>query len=176
MGGGVLGWESVFADYRKWPDLPHYRFSTWRLGEDVHGVWLGMPAGTPFAGPRDGSFLTANVLLVPRTGWWTAKFRPASADIPLYVDVCVPPRWTRDRLIAIDLDLDILRTSDGTVLVDDEDEFEQHRIELAYPEWLTRGAQQAAAELMVAVREGREPFGRTSELWLDRLDSLPLEA
>lgn len=173
MSDGRRQRDSIFADYRKWPNLRHYRFFTRLLGEDAHGVWLGIPAGTAYTGgPRQGRFLTSNVLLVPRAGWWTAKFRPPTAEVPLYVDVCAPPRWSGTSLIAIDLDLDVIRLRDGTVRLDDQDEFDLHRVELAYPEWLAQGALRAADGLMTAVRKGQEPFGVASLSWLRRLADL----
>ena len=169
--------DSVLADYRKWPDRQHYRFPTRLLGEDTHGVWLGIPAGTAYnGGPRQGTFLTANVLLVPRTGWWTAKFRPPDAEVSLYVDVCAPPRWGPNGLVAIDLDLDVLRSRDGAVRLVDKDEFDHHRSELAYPEWLAQGALRAADGLMASVLDGREPFGSASLRWLRCLADLISDA
>ena len=44
-----------------------------------------------------------------------------------------------------DLDLDVIRTGDGTVFVDDEDEFAEHRVSLAYPErWVDQARVTAA--------------------------------
>lgn len=167
----LLPTELVVADYRKWPDGRHYRFSAVRLGEDGYGVWLGMVAGTTFTGPRDGAFTSDNVLLVPDGAWWTAKFRAATDEVPLYVDICAPPRWDGNRLVATDLDLDVIRRRDGRIVLDDEDEFERHRVELAYPEWLQEGAGRAAKEVVAAVEAGREPFGTACRTWLDRLAS-----
>lgn len=164
--------ESVIADYRKWPHARHYRFLTERLGEDAHGVWLGMRLGTAFDGPRQGTFATDNVLLVPGDGWWTAKFRPPAYEaLPLYVDICAPPRWEGGRLVAIDLDLDVIRLHDGQVVIDDQDEFERNRVELAYPDWLADGAVRAAEEIAAAVRNRREPFGTACQSWLSLLAS-----
>lgn len=157
----------VVADYRKWPDAQHYRFMTERLGEDEYGVWLGMQAGTPYRGPRVGTFTTDHVLLVPRNAWWTAKFRMATDEVSqVYVDICTPARWHGNRMTAIDLDLDVLRLRDGAVRVDDEDEFELHRVELRYPDWLIEGAVRSAAALRSMVERRVEPFGRAYEAWL----------
>ena len=162
----------VIADYRKWPDAQHYRFVAERLGEDDYGVWLGMPAGTGYRGPRVGTFTTNNVLLVPRSAWWTAKFRPAIVEVAqLYVDVCTPARWYGNRMTAIDLDLDVLRLWDGAVRIDDEDEFEMHRVKLRYPNWLIEGAVRSVQEVRPMVEQRVEPFGRAYESWLDQLGS-----
>ncbi len=161
----------VIADYRKWPDAQHYRFMAQRLGEDDHGVWLGMRTGTCYGGPRVGAFTTHNVLLVPRNAWWTAKFRPATDEVPIYVDVCTPARWHGNRMTAIDLDLDVLRLGDGEVRVDDEDEFALHRVELRYPGWLIQAAVRSAREVRSMVERGVEPFGRAYEPWLDVVGS-----
>lgn len=161
----------VMADYRKWPDAQHYRFMTERLGEDEYGVWLGMPAGTTYRGPRVGTFTTHCVLLVPRNAWWTAKFRPATSGVPIYVDICTPARWHGTRVTAIDLDLDVLRLDDGQVQVDDEDEFALHQVELRYPRWLIQGAVRSAEEVRSMVESAVEPFGRAYESWVDGIGS-----
>ncbi|MGH7921062.1 MAG: DUF402 domain-containing protein [Candidatus Dormibacteraceae bacterium] len=159
----------VVADYRKWPDAQHYRFTAERLGEDDYGVWLGMRAGTGYRGPRVGTFTTHNVLLVPRDAWWTAKFRPATYEVPVYVDVCTPARWHGNRMTAIDLDLDVLRLGDGEIRVDDEDEFALHQVELRYPGWLIQAAVRSAGEVRSMVQRRVEPFGRAYKSWLDVL-------
>ena len=161
----------VIADYRKWPDTQHYLFMTERLGEDDYGVWLGMRAGTGYRGPRVGTFTTPNALLVPRRAWWNAKFRPATSEVPIYVDVCTPARWQGNRMTAIDLDLDVLRLEGGEVQVDDEDEFALHRVELRYPDWLVQAAVRSAREVRSMVEREVEPFGQACESWLDRVGS-----
>lgn len=160
----------IAVEFRKWPRAAHYTFETTRLGEDAHGTWLGGEAGTPWTcGPtRSGQFTHPFVILIPRQGWWAAIWHPEPDPIELYVDINAPAQWTDDRVVLIDLDLDIVRMRDGTVRLVDEDEFEANRTALAYPDALIQGATAAAPPLMDAVRARQEPFG-DAERWFSRL-------
>jgi protein associated with RNAse G/E len=62
------------------------------------------------------------------------------------------------RLVTVDLDIDVIRRRDGTVEVLDRVEFERHRRELGYPAHLVDDVERAAAEVEAAVRSHQEPF------------------
>ena len=109
------------------------------LGADDHGRWLGVPSGTRFTRPgAEYVSPTDQVVLVPADAW-VATFHAPGGPVGLYVDITTPavwhpgPRGTR-RLIAIDLDLDVVRGTTGRVWIDDEDEFADHRVSLGYPD------------------------------------------
>lgn len=50
-----------------------------------------------------------------------------------YVDMTSRPAWDGPTVRAVDLDLDVIEALDRTVFVDDEDEFEEHRVAYGYP-------------------------------------------
>lgn len=161
----------VDVQFQKWGELPHWRFRLPLLGEDRFGTWLaGVP---PVEYTRPGVSVTfghRHVVLIPRAGWWAAVWHEIGntwTDIELYVDITTPARWYgRDRVVIIDLDLDVVRDRDGRVAVLDEDEFDEHREQLAYPPEIVDGARRSAAEVVSALRVRREPFGRVSMGWL----------
>ena len=66
----------------------------------------------------------------------------------------------------VDLDLDVIRTRDGDLLLDDEDEFDQHRVLLGYPADVVELARGTAERLMMAGAAGHEPFGEAGGRWL----------
>jgi uncharacterized protein len=105
---------------------------------------------------------------VPPRRWWTALFNePGGRDVDVYVDVTTVARWpSGDCVEMIDLDLDVVRRADGTVYVDDEDEFEEHRRSLGYPPRLVDGARAAAARLVLEVEDRRPPFDDAALPWL----------
>jgi protein associated with RNAse G/E len=72
----------------------------------------------------------------------------------------------------VDLDLDVARRRDGTVVLLDEDEFEQHRRSYAYPARIVDHARAAAATLYGRIESRDEPFGSTGLTWLDRAIAL----
>jgi hypothetical protein len=164
--------EFVHVRYTKWDGSLHWHFDMARLGEDEHGIWLGAPAGTPL---RRGDSVTkispAFAALMP-SGLWTAVFNDVTPDSPfgydLYIDVCTPPVWDGDTVTAIDLDLDVVRTLDGEVRLEDEDEFVEHAAAMDYPQHIVAAARAAAAAMFTAVEAGDEPFDEVGRAWLAR--------
>ena len=161
--------DDVNVDFRKWGGQRHWQFVMQRLGEDEHGLWLWSPAGAPMqrgAEPVKHA-KSINVKLIPDNKWWTAIWawqRPHD----VYVDIITPPSWNGTTVTMVDIDLDILRWSDGRVEVLDEDEFAQHQSEFDYPERLVDTARATAARLAVAVEARHEPFGTVGEVWMHR--------
>ncbi|HET9946387.1 MAG TPA: DUF402 domain-containing protein, partial [Actinomycetes bacterium] len=68
----------------------------------------------------------------------------------------------------VDLDLDVVLMRDGSLVLDDEDEFEAHRVALGYPDDLVALARRTAHEVLVAISDGSEPFGSAGASWLER--------
>jgi protein associated with RNAse G/E len=148
---------TVWVERCKWPNLPHYGAEGIVLGEDEHGVWAG-------AGPGHGVFRGAEQLFVgqhaivwciPRADWFMAHFLVDHAMLDIYVDIVTPPTWTDRGATMIDLDFDVLvRHDGGGVQLIDEDEFEHHRVELAYPDDLVVAARRAAADVFARASAG----------------------
>ena len=162
--------------YEKWDGRPHWEFDTVRLGDDAHGTWLGVRRGTPQA--RPGASVTAatdHVVLVSNGGEHCATFYAAprhDAAVDVYVDVTCAHRWQDGRITMIDLDLDVIRRWDGTVVVDDEDEFAEHRVLLGYPDDVVERALATTLALQSELKARSVPFdGATSDRWLARLES-----
>jgi len=55
-----------------------------------------------------------------------------------------PSLWDGTVVTSVDLDLDVIRTFSGETKLLDEDEFEEHQIELGYPEVLVVQAREVA--------------------------------
>lgn len=171
--------EGVRVVTTKWGDRPHWEFAGRYLGADGHGHWIGFPAGSRFA--RPGSEFVAehdHVTLVPGHGGYLATFWPTQAQVEVpvevYVDVATPPRWDGDRVHTVDLDLDVVRRPGGEVSVDDEDEFDEHRVLLAYPDEVVAAARATCARLVTDLTHGLAPYdGLTSDRWLAVLAALP---
>lgn len=164
----------VTVRYFKHPRTPHWRHHTLRLGEDAHGVWLGAPAGTRVQRGDEPPVQLAHdwVQLVPRDRWWVAIFNGPDHRIPIYVDVTSVPTWVEPGLVElVDLDLDVVARSDGSVYIDDEDEFEEHRTALGYSQRMIDAARSTAARLLMAVEAGHPPFDDTALAWIDRLQN-----
>lgn len=88
-----------------------------------------------------------------------------------YCDVCTVPEWNADGTVlsTIDLDLDGVRAHGGEACVQDEDEFDEHRVLYGYPDDLINKARRTCEWLMEAGRrsgDGVEPFASVYRRWL----------
>ncbi len=161
----------VTVQYYKYPDVLHWRHELTLLGDDRHGTWLGATVGTVvqrgMEPPR--TMRRYFVQLISPESWWTALFNgPNPDEMEVYVDVTTPPVWPDPgRVEMIDLDLDVVRRVDGTVYVDDEDEFEEHRVSLGYPPAMADMARTVAARLAIALEQRRPPFDEEATTWLE---------
>ena len=75
----------------------------------------------------------------------------------------------RPVLRAVDLDLDVVKLQDGTIFLDDEDEFAEHQVSFGYPPEVVAMAERSAAQVLAAVRDGTAPYDGTADAWLARL-------
>jgi protein associated with RNAse G/E len=164
--------DAVDLVLRKFDGRPH-RWVTGRLlGEDEYGTWLATPRGTVVHfqyGHRATTVTRADaVRLIPRDGWWMAMFRQEPDPLDLYCDIISPAVWTTPtEITVVDLDIDVVRyRADRRVEVEDEDEFEEHRIAYGYPPSTVTGARRATAELQAALSRDEEPFAGHYRAWL----------
>ncbi|MFC7643941.1 DUF402 domain-containing protein [Streptosporangium lutulentum] len=121
--------------YRKYDGSLHWHHPSLLLGEDEHGVWIGCEVGSS---ARKGNgppvpWRYACVMLFPRDDWWTASFNASPHKVEIYCDISTVPRWSDGEVTMVDLDLDVIRMRDGRIILDDEDEFEEHQVRYAYP-------------------------------------------
>ncbi len=165
--------DMVKVRFSKWGGTPHWAFDMERLGEDKHGVWLWAPAGTVLRRGFDKTIHVQQgfVKVITHDRWWTAVWNvgPGVGDrlIEVYVDVITPAVWDGATVRMVDLDLDVIRRHDGSVEIDDEDEFEEHRVVFGYPDHVVDKARTETARLAIAVERREEPFGLVGERWLE---------
>lgn len=160
----------------KWVDRPHWEASLPRLGVDRHGSWLGGPAGITFRRPgAQYDTSCALAVLVPHDRPWLASFYAEGAgfekDVRVYVDMTTPPVWSADgaTVTMVDLDLDVVVREDGSVAVDDEDEFAVHQRRFAYPPEIVQLARSSCTEVLAAIEGRAAPFDGTGDTWLSRI-------
>lgn len=98
------------------------------------------------------------------TGWyWTDRWYniwhfERSAGVVFFANVSMPCRLDDQILRWIDLDLDIVQFADGSIVVEDQEEFEQHCQLFAYPPEVIDNALAARDELLHLARVGAFPF------------------
>jgi hypothetical protein len=175
--------ETVQVRFGKWGGGPHWAFDLVYLGADEFGRWAGGPAGLPMA--RPGWSTTADtdgVLCFSHRNGFVATVNADAGDpgaVEVYVDISTPPVWHRDpdtgfvQVRMVDLDLDVVRRFDGTLFVDDEDEFADHQVSLGYPAAVVAAAQRECGTVFDAVRRDVGPYGEVARGWLASYRSGP---
>lgn len=163
----------VRIDQRKWPDSPHWHFDARWLGEDDYGTWVFVSADTVVQRGDEAPRLSGVdfVGLIPRDAWWVVEFYREHASHTVYINIGTVPSWDGDRVTQVDLDLDVIRTPNGTIEIIDQDEFAEHQVTLAYPPDLIRSAESAAFRAADLLRAGTEPFRAASLRWWEAADS-----
>ena len=164
--------DLVRVEYTKYDGRPHRSYPAIRLGDDEHGVWLGVPRGEFIEAAEDATFKYDDpyVLLVPHQAWWTAMFNAPPRRTEVYCDIATPARWRGDRVLLADLDLDVRRRrADGRVELLDEDEFAAHSDAFGYPDVVIGEAWAAARWLVTALGDGTEPFATGFHDWLSKV-------
>jgi hypothetical protein len=158
----------------KWGGSPHWEMDAVFLGRDDAGDWVGFPTGTHMS--RPGAELTTTnqqVGLVPAASAigqaWIATFHGPGGAVWTYVDMTTVPTWHGRTVRAVDLDLDVIERLDRTVFVDDQDEFDEHRVELGYPREVVDLAMATRDLVLTAVTTKLPPFDGRSARWLEAL-------
>ncbi len=81
-----------------------------------------------------------------------------------YCNVAMPAEFDGETLRWVDLDIDIRCYRDGAPEVLDEDEFEQHRVELGYPDEVVERALAARDEALRLAQERVFPFDYETQI------------
>jgi uncharacterized protein len=167
--------DAVDLVLRKFDGRPHRQVTARLLGEDEYGTWLATPRGTVvsyhYGTRRTGRTRHDAVRLLPDGGWWMAMFLAEPDAREVYCDVITPARWTGvHEITVVDLDIDVVRHRAGRrVEVEDEDEFEEHRVAMGYPDEIVAGALRGAAAVREALIRDEEPFNAHYLNWLARV-------
>lgn len=169
--------DPIRVELTKWGDRPHWEFDGLFLGSDEHGDWIGFPAGTLMSRPgMEVRPPNDQVGLVPTGAGpdaaWLGTFHAPGGSVRTYVDMTTVPGWDGSVVRAVDLDLDVIETLTGEVIVDDEDEFAEHQVLLGYPPEVITLAEATRDAVLAAVVARRAPFDGSAQRWHAVLDDL----
>lgn len=173
LGADLVVGEPVAVRFSKWDGSPHWQYDGTYLGADEHGRWVHVPVGARLAKPSlafDNEHDT--VMCFPLESAHALTTNAAPHKIRHYVDISTVPLWSRVDGVAtvslVDLDLDVVERRTGTIYVDDEDEFADHQVDLAYPPELVALAEAEMRRMLALVEAQDEPFASVAERWLER--------
>ena len=112
-------------------------WGAYEVAHDKHGIWLYTPEGSRyrgtnpdgtvhecFAGQPDRPGLHVMQLVPEDDAWWIGHWTVFSGKHALSIDVCTSAKKVGDEWEYADLELDLHKSSDTTVGIFDEDEFE----------------------------------------------------
>ena len=102
-----------------------FTFTVQPLVEDEHGQWVYGPIGSPWTAPHDSGTLPVDVIaLFDPDHWFVTWWVDRPGDRRVEIDISLPPERTTAGWTYVDLELDPIRHEDGTVEVEDHDEYE----------------------------------------------------
>ncbi|MGH8945982.1 MAG: DUF402 domain-containing protein [Acidimicrobiia bacterium] len=162
----------VTVQFLKNPHILHWGFEAVWLGEDEHGRWIALPNGSRrWKGQQEVRPAAEDaVFCAPHDAWWHLHYNGALSQFSHFVDIVTPPVWVSDnRYEMIDLDLDVTRSHNGTIAVEDEDEFEIHQLKYGYSDQMIERARAETDWVVAALAAGSEPFFEVAAAWLARV-------
>lgn len=164
--------RTVIAQFLKNPDILHWGFRATYLGEDNYGSWLAVPEGSErWKGGRATRPTSEDaVFCAPHDGWWHLHYNGPTTEFSHFVDIVTEPVWvSENRYEMIDLDLDVVLRQDGTVEIEDEDEFQIHQVRYGYTKEMISRAVSEADLIVDALAARDEPFFDVAASWLSRV-------
>jgi protein associated with RNAse G/E len=107
------------------------------------------------------------VFLAPRDAWWSATWWLGHDEVEIYVNIGTVAEFAEDRVVSVDLDLDVIRLLDGSCEIIDQDEFAEHQVAFGYPDDVIAHAEAAAVEVLDLLQRRVPPFDdATVQAWV----------
>jgi hypothetical protein len=161
IGLSCLSMNDFFMHSKKFDGSPHYRYPVNVVERSDDRLVTYLQQDTAIESYR-GSWKTKRHIL--GFFWldrpfvlhviWENEWEPKM----LYVDIVTQTCWDDAMVQYVDMDLDVICSTDCTVKIDDEDEFEEHRVLWKYPPELVQRCHDATSEVRRLFAEGKPPF------------------
>ncbi len=162
--------------WRKWDGGLHWVHECVYLGSDRWGEWFGQLPG--WDSERPGRVVVPrhpNVTLLPPSGDFAFTRNAAPHDTRTYIDIAWDVRFDGGDPTGIDMDLDVVDREGRGVYIDDQDEWDEHRVSYGYPLEIVARLEALAVDLERRVKTAEPPFDdATADAWLERLAALDL--
>ena len=147
----------------------HYRGTAAVVDESADCVRVYLAPGVLFDGYRGPGVSKSHSL---RFFWpdryWNlfVRWRPDWSLEDYYVNIATPASWSAEQIDWVDLDLDLILTPDAAEpLLDDEDEFDRHRVAWQYPADLVRTCHDTVETVRRLMVEKKWPFDCSLAAW-----------
>lgn len=168
--------ELVIARAWKYDGSAHWVVPGTYLGRDEHGHWILQSQGALVSRPGYGFYAASDALcLIPASGQWLGTFYDDRhpGNLRTYLDLATEIGWRRMshggwEVNSVDMDLDVVRSTDRGLFIDDEDEFEEHAQAYGYPRELVTSIRAEAEQLLESVEGARAPFNGVVDFWFAR--------
>lgn len=150
----------------KWPRRPTSVAMGYLIGEDAFGKWVGIAEGNPWRdadGLRTGVFELSFVKLFPKDTFWTACF--GDGDILIDVDISLPVTWVDHAVEEVDLELDVLCTSDWQICARDQEKLIRVREMFSMPTHISDQAERTCQDIQQQIERRIEPFDKIGFAW-----------
>lgn len=174
--------ELVIARAWKYDGSAHWVVPGSYLGADEYGHWILQAEGALVSRPGYGFYAASDAIcLIPASGQWLGTFydHRHPGNLRTYLDLSTEIGWRRMshggwEVNSVDMDLDVVRSTDKGLFIDDEDEFEEHSEAYGYPGELVSTIRDEADRLLESVRGSRAPFNGVVDSWFARSRQNPL--
>lgn len=115
-------------------------------------------------------FNTYSIEFFPKKGWYTINVDVhKNGDIEYYCNICEQPIISEEGINFIDLDIDIVRDTNGNWSIVDQDEFLENSILMDYPESLKNQVAETSKHLFNLINNQSFPFDGFIEKQIDKL-------
>lgn len=148
----------------KYNGAVHIEWDTRVLRSDRHQTICYSPPGTEVIHHTRRTrfhpdYHALNILPVGQWYNFSLGFHPDGSLRHVYCNVAMPFQQAATGLSYVDLDLDVLQRAGERVRLEDEDEFADHAMTMAYPQDVIVHARQAADYLLELGTSSVAPFG-----------------
>ena len=172
--------QIITLEFRKWDDRLHYHWQASVLEVFTDRVLFGFRAGTIFHHVTRDKTITLDH--DGRVAFWRGAWFSGGPDLQsgtnavleYYFNINTPAEFYPNKIVTIDLELDLKARPDLSVEEFDLDEFLEAKQKYAYPEWLERRVNLAALEVRDLLSRAAWPVPGVQATdprfaWLDRL-------
>ena len=147
----------------------HYRFAAGVVDASADCIRVYFPPGTTLDSYRGRlTSISHNLRLYWPDRYWnlSVRWRPDGSLEDYYVNIATPASWSDQQIDWVDLDLDLILSPDAAEpLLDDEDEFERHRVAWNYPADLVRTCHDTVDKVRRLMAERAWPFDGSLAAW-----------